>query len=100
LPETAAKMSATYGGLAHSAVTVTTTAAALGTASQISGNGMLLSVPSGGATVYIGSDATVTTSTGTPIDAGQKLELNINNLAKVFAIVASGTQSLRVLRAL
>lgn len=76
--------------------TVATTATALATADS-SVYSLLIKVPSGGATVYIGSSA-VTTSTGFPVAAGEAYAFDLDAAETVYGVVASGTQAVNVLR--
>lgn len=57
-------------------------------------NAVTMTVPSAGATVYIGPNPLVNTTTGFPIVAGAALTVNYGG--QVFCIVATGTQTLNV----
>ncbi len=84
-----------------SAVTVATTATALGSGSGGAANaGIMVQAPSSNtASVFIG-DSTVNTSTGLEIEPGKGITLPIQDEGAVYGIVASGTQNLRVLKLL
>jgi hypothetical protein len=81
-------------------VSVGTSATAL-SAAEGSGSdavSVAVSVPSGGATVYVGG-SDVTTGNGYPVAAGQSVVLNaIAPGERVYGIVAASTQNVNVLR--
>lgn len=56
---------------------------------------IILSVPSGGSTVYVGG-AAVTATDGFPVLAGGALAVELVN-EPLYAIVASGTQAINIL---
>jgi hypothetical protein len=92
-------------------VTVATTATALNVAEPsvvLNGLGVvmqrndamvtvLLRVPAGGVTVYVGG-ADVTTATGYPVAAGDALALDLAENEVVYGVVASSTQAVNVIR--
>lgn len=95
--------------LLASVVTVAATPTQLNTSrtDAIGGSSLAVKVPTGGATVFVGG-AAVTAASGWPIAAGESLFLDIDERAggasqgpspdeAVYAIVASGTQSVNVL---
>ncbi len=84
-----------------SAVTIATTATALGHGSGGAANaGIMVQAPSSNtASVFIG-DSAVTTSTGLEIEPGKGITLPIQDEGTVYGVVASGTQDLRVLKLL
>lgn len=51
-------------------------------------------LPGNTATVYVGGDATVTSSTGFPLAAGDAITLPVDDPSRVYAVAASGTQAL------
>ena len=55
-------------------------------------NAITIPIPSGGVTVYIGSNSAVTTSNGFPVVAGAAMTLSPFN-GSVYCVVAAGTQS-------
>ena len=83
------------------AVTVTTSATAL-VARGENRRSIIFTVPSGGATVYIGG-SDVTASTGTPVEGGSSFEVNQSHQGDAspilawYGIVAASTQDVRVL---
>lgn len=83
------------------AVTVTTSATALVARNEFR-RSVTFTVPSGGATVYIGG-SDVTTSTGTPLAAGNSFTVNQSHqgdaspLMAWYGIVAASTQDVRIL---
>lgn len=82
-------------------VTVATTATLLtGTDSGgvTSGQSILVKVPTGGATVYLGSSA-VTTTVGFPVAAGEAYAFDLGANETLYGVVATGTQAVNVLRA-
>lgn len=58
---------------------------------------LAVALPAGGSTVFVGGPA-VTTSTGFPLAAGSSLALDLAVGDEVYAVVASGTQTVNVLR--
>lgn len=95
--------------MANSAyVSVTTSATALNTASTQAGatytpDTVIVKVPAGGATVYIGGAAvTADTTAGTggfPVAAGESLSVPVGAEEVIYGIVEQSTQSVNVLRA-
>lgn len=87
-------------------LSVTTSATALNTdASEgpgTSGGQVIIKVPAGGATVYVGGAAvTADTTAGTggfPVAAGESLAIPYQAGEVVYGIVAASTQSVNVLR--
>lgn len=85
--------------IATAAVTVANTATALASAPSTVGprRSVLVHVPEGGVTVYVGG-ADVTTANGIPVASGSTLELGkLDGAERPYGIVASGTQAVRVL---
>lgn len=78
--------------------TVTTTATALNQAEadNTGTSGLLVAVPSGGATIYVGG-ADVTAANGFPVAAGQTLTTDVDRGEQLYAVTASGTQAVAVL---
>jgi hypothetical protein len=54
---------------------------------------LYLHAPAGGGSIYVG-DATVTTSTGLELHKGTTLEVWLPETGKLYAVVASGTETL------
>jgi hypothetical protein len=85
---------------------VTTTAQIINTDTSVAagaiGNTIIVKVPAGGITVYIGgSDVTADTTAGTggfPLAAGDSLAIQVAEGESVYARVASSTQSVNILR--
>jgi len=64
----------------------------------VSGNDYKFSVRNRGtAAVYLG-DATVTSATGYQLDAGEAVGLQVNPTDALYAIAATGTQTVHVLK--
>lgn len=61
------------------------------------GSGLAVDNIDGTATVYVGG-ADVTTSNGYPVRAGRDTSFDFEQGERMFAIVASGTQTIRTLR--
>lgn len=81
-------------------VTVATTATQLSAASETdraSGHSVLVKVPSGGATVYIGGSG-VTTAAGYPVAAGEAFSFDLSPGDDLYGVVAADTQAVNVLR--
>lgn len=80
-------------------VTVTTTATLL-SAAETDGDArlsLLLKVPTGGATVFLGGSG-VTTATGFPAAAGEPYAFDLAPGDALYGIVAASTQAVNVLR--
>jgi hypothetical protein len=78
------------------AITVTTTAAPVSaTALPVKNVVLLCALSTNTASIFIG-DETVTSSTGVELVAGTSTQFYVRNPARLYAIVASGTQNLRV----
>lgn len=80
-------------------VSVGSTATAL-TAAESSGSdpvSVAVAVPSGGVTVYVGG-SDVTTGNGYPLAGGAAMSIDLRQGERLYGIVASGTQSVNVLR--
>lgn len=82
-----------------SAVTVATTATQLGTgAGGAAVGGLMLQAPSTNtASIYVG-DSSVATTTGLEIQPGKGLTIPAQDESTVYAVVATGTQNLRVMK--
>lgn len=86
-------------------VTVATTATLLsgtdsgygGTGAHPDGMSVLVKVPTGGSTVYVGA-SDVTTATGYPVAAGEAIAFDLGKNDALYGRVASGTQAVNVLR--
>ena len=80
-------------------ITVQTTATVLHTSTEYGNEpiSVLISVPAGAQTVYIGGE-NVTTANGMPIEAGTWKELDLGAKEVVYAIVSATTQVVSVLR--
>jgi len=85
----------------HSVVSVGTTATALH-----AGNGRLtghkftimVQVPTGGATIYLGGSGVTTTNYGYALVAGGDYALDMNPSETLYAVVATGTQSAYIIK--
>lgn len=82
-------------------ISVGTTATLLGTGT---GNGMdvAVKVPTGGSTVYVGSNSNVAAAGATqgfPLAAGESVSLYLGAEETLYGIVAASTQNVHVLRA-
>lgn len=81
-----------------SAVTVAATSATLlSVAQQTPRTGVVLSVPAGGVTVFVGGPS-VTAAAGFPVAAGSSLSVDLDNYEQLFGIVATGSQAVNVLQ--
>jgi hypothetical protein len=81
-------------------VTVATTATLLSASSETdhaSGQSVMVKVPTGGATVYIGGSG-VTSAAGFPVAAGEATAFDLSPEDALYGITASGTQAVNVLR--
>lgn len=81
-------------------VSVATTATALNAAESVGSDlvSVLVKVPTGGATVYVGP-SDVTTASGFPVAAGESMEFPyLGRAERVYGIVAASTQNVNVLR--
>lgn len=77
-------------------VEVTTSATLLNSDNQSRVQSVLVSVPSGGSTVYIGGPD-VDTTDGFPVPAGASVSIDLSVKDDVYAVVASSTQDVNVL---
>lgn len=77
---------------------VTTTASVLNQAEgdYIDGASLLVKVPAGGATIYVGG-SDVTSSNGYAVAAGEALACDVDPAERLYAVTASGTQTAYVL---
>lgn len=83
-----------------STVSVTTSAGVVLAAPSPTKNGLGISVlvaNTGSAPVYLGGDATVTTSTGFPLNAGSQVSVSMWPGEALYGIVASGTVTVNLL---
>jgi len=80
----------------NSVATVTTTAANLLT-TQLSGRRRYLIQNLGALAIYLGNDATVTTSTGFKMASGSNMDVELGEDVSLFAIAAAGSQNVRIL---
>lgn len=81
-------------------VTVATTATELSgsdSGGSTSGQTVLVKVPAGGATVYVGGSG-VTTADGFPIAAGESQKFDLAGGEQIYGIVAATTQAVNVIR--
>lgn len=85
--------------LSHERVSVGTTATLLSTTS-VGRSGQTVSVqnPSGGATVYLGGAGVTTTSYGYALAAGSDFSIELDFSEALYAVVASSTQTVNVIR--
>lgn len=81
------------------AVTVATTATQLSSTTDdyASGHAVLVKVPTGGATVYVGG-AGVTTGAGFPVAAAEAVAFDLTPGDVLYGIVAADTQAVNVIR--
>jgi uncharacterized lipoprotein NlpE involved in copper resistance len=91
------RIKATNSSIANSAVSVTTTAAAL-TPSPLTDRTTLIVQNLGSKEIFIGSSS-VTAANGVKIAAGASAELNYNASVALFARTASGTADVRIIEA-
>lgn len=80
----------------NAAATVTTSAATL-IASALGGRRTLLIQNKGSKAIYLGKDATVTSSNGFELAAGAIFSIELGPNVAIFAIAASGSQDIRLL---
>lgn len=83
----------------HQRVSVGTTATKL-TLDNDGKDGQTVNVqnPSGGVDVFIGGDGVTTTSYGYLLGAGLSLSIELDDDEKLYGVVASGTQTVNILR--
>ena len=79
----------------YSAATVTNTAGELA-ATPLTGRDKMIIQNLGANDVYLGDDASVTSSNGLKLPKGSSMELNFEEDANVFAITASGSADVRI----
>jgi len=85
--------------VSHQRVTVGTTATQLTSdADGRDGQTISIQVPSGGATVFLGGAGVTTASYGFELLAGTSFSVELQQGEKVFAVVASSTQTVNVFR--
>ena len=85
--------------LTHGIVAVGTTATLLSAAKAgRDGQTVLVQNPSGGANVFLGGAGVTTTSYGYLVTAGSAFAIDIQNGESLFAVVASSTQNVSVIR--
>lgn len=83
----------------HGLVSVGTTATSLASTNVgRTGQTVLIQNPSGGANVFIGGAGVTTTSYGYLLTGGSAFAIELANDEGIFAVVASSTQSVAVLR--
>lgn len=85
--------------VSHERVTVGTTATQVTSdADGRDGQTISIQVPSGGATVFLGGAGVTTASYGFELLAGASFSVELQQGEKVFAVVASSTQTVNVFR--
>lgn len=83
----------------HARPTVTTTASAIATGTNDrSGQSVVVQNPSAGATVYLGGSGVTSSSYGYALVGGSDISIDLSGGESLFAIVASSTQQVNVLR--
>jgi hypothetical protein len=85
--------------VSHQIVSVGTTATKL-TSDYDGKDGQTINVqnPSGGATVYLGGEGVTTSSYGFTLAAGISFSIELQDDEKLYAVVASSTQNVNILR--
>lgn len=78
-------------------VGVTATQLSSPTDDNAAGHSLVVKVPAGGATVFVGGPG-VTTTAGYPLAAGESFSADLTPGDALFGIVATGTQAVNVLR--
>lgn len=86
----------TNNGCAHAAVSVTTTAAPL-VATPLADRTTIHIQNTGSSPIYIGCDATVTSTNGTRIPKGGSAEFKFSDAVSLHAITANGTADVRII---
>jgi hypothetical protein len=85
--------------LTHGIVSVGTTATLLSAAEAgRDGQTVLVQNPSGGVNVFLGGAGVTTTSYGYLVVAGSAFAIDLQNGESLFAVVATSTQSVSVIR--
>lgn len=83
----------------HARPTVTTTASAIASGTNDrSGQSVLVQNPSAGATVYLGGSGVTSSSYGYALVGGSDISIDLSGGESLFAVVASSTQQINVLR--
>jgi len=83
----------------HARPTVTTAASAIASGTNDrSGQSVLVQNPSAGATVYLGGSGVTASSYGYALVGGSDISIDLSGGESLFAIVASSTQQVNVLR--
>ena len=85
--------------VSHAIVSVGTTATKL-TSDYDGKDGQTINVqnPSGGATVYLGGEGVTSSSYGFILGAGISFSIELQDDEKLYAVVASSTQNVNILR--
>jgi hypothetical protein len=85
--------------VSHARVSVGTTATKL-TSDYDGRDGQTINIqnPSGGADVYLGGEGVTTTSYGYLLGASTSFSVELQDDEKVYAVVASGTQTVNIFR--
>ena len=85
--------------LSHARPTVTATASAIaGDSNDRSGQSVLIQNPSGGATIYLGGVGVTSSAYGYALAGGSDISIDLSGGESLYAITASGTQQVNVLR--
>ena len=83
----------------HARPTVTTTASAIASGTNDRrGQSVLVQNPSAGATVYLGGSGVTSSSYGYALVGGSDISIDLSGGESLFAVVASSTQQVNVLR--
>jgi hypothetical protein len=77
----------------NSGQTTVGTAATYITTGVVGASHLYLHAPTGGNAIYVGN-STVTTTTGYELEKGKTVEIWLPEAAQLFAVVASGTETL------
>lgn len=85
--------------LSHSRPTVSATASAIvGDSNDRSGQSIVIQNPSAGATVYLGGSGVTSSTYGYALAGGSDLSIDLSPGESLYAITASGTQQVNILR--
>lgn len=83
----------------HARPTVTTTASAIASGTNDrSGQSVVIQNPSAGATIYLGGSTVTSSSYGYALAGGSDLSIDLAGGEDLYAITASGSQQVNVLR--
>lgn len=83
--------------LLYASKTITTTASLVNVSGSNQADRILLTIQPTNGTIYVGSDSSVTTSSGTPVESGSFFPMYVTATCDVYAICASGTVNIRIM---